>query len=462
MRNFRFVNPNTKKYYESLCETPTGKVFAAAAEQVFLSDEYAKRESVFAETVTFGAAPIISAYVLWMLKRAIEQGIKRIYFLARDGRIMYESAVILCKKFGLDIDCRYLYCSRQSLRPALFAADYDEALCKLCADAMSITPSDVLSKIYLTDEEKAAVFDDIGLTDEQRAENLNHRTMENFRSMLKESEVFERFSTEKSTLIYENVIGYLKSEGMFEDIKYAVADSGWVGSVQRTLRILLESVTKTRAEMYGFYFGITEPVSPDDGVYDCFYIKSPCSARLVYFNNNLFECFCAADHGMTIGYGDESDGFKPLLMPHKENSRISDIHETVSAVTENLGRLCSFENIRTEVLDGIIEKNVGQLFSTPSRKEAEAFGGISFCDDTTEAYLEPLADRKQLGQLMRLTVFARTLHKLFGLFKPVGQPFWTEGSIALQPQPIKAFLRLDHCLLCLIKRVNLKRKGHNK
>lgn len=61
-------------------------------------------------------APVLYAYIYWVLKEAKKRDIHTLYFLARDGYIMNKIARVICENEELDICCRYLYCSRMSLR----------------------------------------------------------------------------------------------------------------------------------------------------------------------------------------------------------------------------------------------------------------------------------------------------------------------------------------------------------
>ena len=60
-------------------------------------------------------APLYVPYVAFVLKQAREMGIKRLYFLSRDGYIMHEIAKSLDPK---DIELKYLFVSRKALIPA--------------------------------------------------------------------------------------------------------------------------------------------------------------------------------------------------------------------------------------------------------------------------------------------------------------------------------------------------------
>ena len=53
-------------------------------------------------------APFMVAFVEWIFKSANQDNVKRLYFLARDGQILWKIASRLIKAGVTDIDCRYL------------------------------------------------------------------------------------------------------------------------------------------------------------------------------------------------------------------------------------------------------------------------------------------------------------------------------------------------------------------
>ena len=61
-------------------------------------------------------APVLFAYVDWLLADAVHRKIDCLYFLSRDGYQMLEIAKIICKKRDYDMELRYLYCSRYALQ----------------------------------------------------------------------------------------------------------------------------------------------------------------------------------------------------------------------------------------------------------------------------------------------------------------------------------------------------------
>ena len=78
---------------------------------------------------------------------------KKVYFLARDGYLLYKLANEICEKNNLNIDCRYLYCSRFSLRMPSYHIIGDEAQKLLFSKGYYYTTKSVLERADLNENE---------------------------------------------------------------------------------------------------------------------------------------------------------------------------------------------------------------------------------------------------------------------------------------------------------------------
>ena len=58
--------------------------------------------------------PLVAGVALWALAQARGAGVRRIYFVSRDGQMVWQVARILSNKLGWNLDLRYLLCSRQA------------------------------------------------------------------------------------------------------------------------------------------------------------------------------------------------------------------------------------------------------------------------------------------------------------------------------------------------------------
>ena len=76
---------------------------------------------------------------------------------------MYRAALLFCEKQRLPIECRYLSCSRYSLRIPIFHLDTEAALAYLCRGSLQISLERILTRAGLTADEKEAVFQELSL-----------------------------------------------------------------------------------------------------------------------------------------------------------------------------------------------------------------------------------------------------------------------------------------------------------
>ena len=70
------------------------------------------------------AAPMLYSYVNWLLELSVKQGIKRLYFIARDGYILHKIADIIIHNKNLDITTKYKV-------QALFTYEFKQLLLKI-------------------------------------------------------------------------------------------------------------------------------------------------------------------------------------------------------------------------------------------------------------------------------------------------------------------------------------------
>ena len=132
-----------KKYMEIIEKENT--VFEAAGNKV---------GNQLKKTVKNVLGPAINSFIIWVLQESRKNGVQRLYFLARDGYLMYQCARIYCEKQKLPIECRYLSCSRYSVRIPLFHMDMEEALEYVCRGGIDVTLDKILERAGLTCQEK--------------------------------------------------------------------------------------------------------------------------------------------------------------------------------------------------------------------------------------------------------------------------------------------------------------------
>lgn len=392
-------------------------------------------------------APVMCGFVGWTLRSALAAGVKRLYFLARDGWIMYNAAKLIAERNGLNIELRYLYCSRMSLRNAALADLGEEAYRYLLEGGFALTPRTILGRLRLSESERSEVYADIGFDGDENIE-LGKSAAAEFCGKLRNSAVYSDYIKSVSAANKANALGYLEQEGLLGDEKYALVDSGWTGSMQRMFRVL------TGKTQIGYYFGLYAQPSAEDGEFNAYLFDKHTSPGLVAtFNNNLFETLCSAPHGMAVGYERREDGYFPVFKD-KENlnkdSRLLEIQERVL-----------YEFARSYILPGEIpgmERRqrfafplLARLMYKPSAEIAEEYGALRFSDDPAELYAFPLAARVE--RTSRLYLLPRLYEKFFRKGRLNAPLYWGYGAAVLSGKGAfcRANLRLWE-ILWLIKR----------
>lgn len=383
-----------------------------------------------AQATAYVTAPVLFCYVDYVIVNAEKQGIKKIYFLARDGYILKAVADVMIKSRKLKIETCYLYVSRYALRNAMYfkcdtVEDFENA--GFFGHCAVQSAENTLKRAGIEESQRVRVYKKIGFDgDEKRI--MNDAEYDDFCKLLKSDK--ELFSDIKnnSREKYENIIGYFEQSGLFENKRIALVDNGWLGSVQRTLTELIMDKTDI-GRITGYYFGLYRKKSDS---YRSFLFDISDAYRYVpTFCNNLFECFCSAPHGMTIGYNKTENGIQPVTA--EVNGYIADAAamQTDTAVRFTAYACESNINISEKQLKQLAAKLIKALMYKPDKEEAEIYGAFPFCDDATEISVQPLAC--DCGKsISNILFWNRVLRKRKGqsIYPDKGM-FWLYGSIRL-------------------------------
>ena len=258
-------------------------------------------------------APVYIPYVQFVIDSAKKKGIKRLYFLARDGYILYKIAKVLAK--GEDIELRYLYVSRQALLPA-FIASYPNVADYLKTQwggtvARNLIVNKILERHFLTSREELKdhyniifSYDRIRSKDEEK----------DFLGKVFHSDYTQELINRAGSK-YDLLSQYFLQEGLYDDnIDSAMVDVGWLGSTRFMINELLKIIGKST---FFYYFGAEEKMRPQsDGQYIVYHKDSNYSIPLI---ENYFS---AAPHESTTGYNldPSSNLIVPIFAQRKDPS----------------------------------------------------------------------------------------------------------------------------------------------
>lgn len=418
--------------------------------------EMKKDTEIYRESRRF-LGPVFHSYVSWVLKEAQKRKIQTLYFLARDGYVLQKIAQMLCQKKGISISCRYLYCSRASLRMPSYHLIGEEAYDLIFLGGYHVTVKSFLERAGIPRSAWKRILEETELLPSAREQILNdadicnsneirtpkdegmiqergleRRQIASCREQLAKSKSFRRWVLHNSRQAYDTAIGYLVQEGLTSQEQIAIVDSGWTGSMQRSLRQLLESAGYS-GRITGFYFGLFQKQKEaKDGEYLSWYFSADRDKKnRILFCNNLLECFLSAPHGMTVGYKLQQGQYVPVLKKLPQKAALEIIREQIRGILDGARQQTEHGRTFTKKECGRI---LHRLMARPTPKEVRMYGSFLFCDDVTEGYAYPLAAKDQEA-LLKENLLLMRLRKTEGS-RPV-QLFWPFGTIALVQNPLK-------------------------
>lgn len=408
------------------------------------------RKPTVDENISSIFAPALFSYIWWVLFICVKKEIKTLYFFARDGFIMYKIATMFCEKFNLPIECKYLYCSRLSLRIPSFSIIGDEAYNLIFSGGYKISPYIILKRIGLNKDERNSIYSEINLNNINEKKTLSKLEYSHFTEKMKKSNLFSDIVLKKSKLSYNDTIGYLRQEGLLDLNHIAIVDSGWTGSMQRTLRQLINS-TGNYPKITGFYFGLFDK-SKDvrDGEYLSWYFNEKSNPFIKSkFNNNLFECLCSAPHEMTIGYKFENGKYVPFFKPQRiDNQKIDFINSQVSNIEKinyELLKYIDFYQFDNNINLKLAKIDLKRLMVKPTKNQALEYSNFTFSDDVNESYYNTLTFNLSKKEWRKHLLFKRLKYKYLKSNNNLNENilFWDYGSLALSNIKIKWFYRFN-------------------
>ncbi|WP_183359265.1 HAD family hydrolase [Geomonas limicola] len=392
------------------------------------------------------AGPVFVSYLFWIAARIRETGVRRLYFVSRDGQILHELAQVLFR--NEDLELRYLYGSRQAWHlPALTEITEQELYWITIADPhLSIR---VLAGRLL--------LDPLVVQEALRADGLDRdvdivfddRDIRLLREILvKPGELATRVKARAADLRHD-AVGYLRQEGLFDEVPWALVDLGWFGNMQDSLQKMLNE-TGCRTEVRGFYFGLLK--QPQPGKLKHPFLFSPTSDSDRFALGSCFvqiaELFASGDHGSTLCYRNEGSSYAPVLKDRSEWIDDWGLCHLRAGALSFAEALSPDGWHRGSDLRERMFSLMKRLFFTPTPDEALALGQYRFSSDQGETVLRPFAPPLSLGESVSYI-------RRFGGLDRFGLTFWLHGSRVRSAWHVNLFLTM--CSQCLIRYNDLRR-----
>lgn len=394
--------------------------------------------------------PVLVSFTAWLLKEAAARGIRRLYFLSRDAWPLYRMAVILSgekaqgdcddkQKCGTGLELKYLRVSRYALRIPEIAVGREDFLDMIFLCGIDVNMYKILRRGDLTEDEMIRACRILGF-DKPMDEILPRSEILEWKRKAHDhmDELYALFKPHADAA-YETARGYLIQEGLGDDIRKAVVDSGWAGTTQRSLKKILGS--ELRGSLEGFYFGLFElPAGVDEREYHSWYFgPSGNIGRKAAFANCLMEAVMSEACGMVLGYRMKDGTYVAETAPTGNANMV--FLQRILPVLENYARsygkiVGKYGRSRGDEIPGeydpeLAESLLTMLMKDPSEWEAKVYGELLFSDDVLEqGSMQQVAAPLSYEDIKELRFWYRLLH-LAGLRKDhvIHESGWIYGSI---------------------------------
>ncbi len=250
--------------------------------------------------------PILLSFVRWVHTQVIENKIQKIFFLARDAKIIMD---VYKKQYQEELPIFYLKVSRKSVLMANIVniRTLDELLEKFQMMLKNTSNvKDLFSSVNLKYEsykkelEKYSIFDNVLIM------NLSKTQQNNLFNIIKD-DLYENCKLQNNYLKK-----YLQQVNFTGNI--ALIDIGWNGTIQYYLQKFCDTSTK----IFGYYYGVNNDnrYKNYDTLNRSGYLFSSQldldNQRTIQVSLGLFEMLFLATEGSTLGYKEVNHKIVPV------------------------------------------------------------------------------------------------------------------------------------------------------
>lgn len=389
-------------------------------------------------------APLLTAFVAWVLQDAKQKGIQRLYFVSRDGQILQKIAQRIIQKSGEPMpECRYLYGSRQAwFFPGIEKIDRKN-LDWLIIPGHSKSPRHLLAKLRIEPEEIKDTLAQYGFLPETWDRQMSD-AVENFWQVL-ENEQVQQLLSKKIIETRQLALDYFTQEGIGAALHpWALVDSGWTLKSQRAICNIFRAAGKSVPVM-GYYLGLSynrvmiEQCGEVKAMLESAHFEAGHSwgALLVKYARIVEQVFTVSDHGSVTGYVRQSDGsIQASCKPYRPSPQHQQFLPCFTKTILDYTDLVMDSGIYPHHIDDLKRTalmTMRAFFTQPNPDYVKGLLWVQFGDDQNESRMYSLSKKLGIVDCVRLArYFFAYLRK--GSQADFPQQYsWWEGCVAISP-----------------------------
>ncbi|MGF6286121.1 HAD family hydrolase [Pseudomonas silensiensis] len=400
----------------------------------------------------YGQGPMLLGYTKWLMEKAIRDGVKRLYFLSRDGLIMKEAYDRIAQNYPDAPSSHYLLCSRRAVNLAK-VRDEHGVMDLLQVDYARTTIQHLLSSRF-------GVYPANVPTELLAKHNLTLETI----VTNKHQEMLKPFFLDLLPLIVTaaskeraNYLEYLEGTGLLDSGEVALVDIGYAGTMQESLYLLTD-----RKKLFGGYYLMTfrQALKRVDAYgmpirgYLGEFVDRHDTHHPFCRNVPLYETlFSSVDTSFVRMDRDWNGRLTPIFMDRfaaeaKREEVVHRIHKGALSFIEETARIFGsrLKNLDIEPVKSL--RVLEKFFSDPHPVDAKMFAGLVFEDAYGGAGLKKILPTED--KLEEQCVWKMGAAALQRAQSENGQPNATETTVTNTPartHPTKAASKLEQRLI---------------
>jgi FMN phosphatase YigB (HAD superfamily) len=427
--------------YETLLERAAGvtgglsSVMAGASRRTRLELDVAGGHHVAIRDVAAGVvAPAFVGFTLWVLRRAQQLGLRRLYFVARDGQILIDVAQRIAARSGVDVELVYVHGSRLAWwLPGVSSVAPDEIEWAF-ATSTRLDVRTVTTRLGLTLDQAEPLLAAAGLQGRPERELLTDEELARLRSAVDDPGV-ATLLLEAAEAARRPMVAYARQMGMLDGTPSALVDIGWIGRLHVSLGKVLRAAGGDAP--VGLFYGISGgPPNGDEGVREAYAFDARTPTGFCHDVDgvvNMFDVFCTGFGGQTKQYEFDDDGdgsARPVFGPDHDAVKERWGLRTLQAAVHHFADVLVLDDdlVDTEAdVRAVVDELVDAFLHDPTVEEARAWGSFPREDEAGEherRLAVPYTAGYVLARLRNDTI-ARDFR------------YWKEGSIAISPWPLR-------------------------
>lgn len=388
-----------------------------------------EKPDVHTSLVLNAIAPVFIPFVDWLMRDAKAKGIRKLYFVARDGYMLHEIAKKLSVNYP-GIELHYLYGSRRAFYLAGLKEGSRDELRWILSESFGKTPRQMLLRFNADVSMIAEALKSRELSETFLDAPMDKKSYELFLDVLSDASsrnILMRRVEDHRKLVRD----FFRQEGMLSGDKAAIVDIGWSRFCHQAINVVLEPAT-----VFGYFFGVfDERVSIREGgqyaaaFYPEEFYGEECNKNLLKhaFLLILEQFFAMNGQQSTIGFERKGDHIEPVFEASK--AALKDFSGHVGLHLRLLKQFAEeyakFENLIYDpevLLRNCGYKSVSMLITRPTRQQARLFHDFMVDNGVDDPI--PLVAKLTFGRTMKTIVKALVASERKQEF------IWTEGTIA--------------------------------